>query len=115
MNSLNSRMGRRMIRFVVAGAVALGAPLAVIGTANAAPATVWDHLANCESSGNWGANTGNGFYGGLQFTMSTWKAFGGQGAPQNASREQQISVAQRVQAAQGWNAWPVCSQKVGAA
>ncbi|MEN3270557.1 MAG: resuscitation-promoting factor RpfA [Pseudonocardia sp.] len=109
----NSRMGRRMLRMALAGAIALGAPLAVAGTANAAPASVWDTIAQCESSGNWQTNTGNGFYGGLQFTLSTWQAFGGQGMPQQASRDEQIAVAQRVQAGQGWNAWPVCSHRAG--
>jgi ABC-type transport system substrate-binding protein len=111
----NSRMGRRLLRVALAGAIALGAPLAVAGTANAAPASVWDTIAQCESGGNWRTNTGNGFYGGLQFTLSTWQAFGGQGMPQQASRDQQIAVAQRVLAGQGWNAWPVCSRKAGMA
>lgn len=81
-----------------------------------ASGTVWDSLAQCESTGNWSINTGNGFSGGLQFTDSTWKAFGGGAyAPQawQASREQQIDVAQRVQAAQGWGAWPACTAKLG--
>lgn len=73
----------------------------------------WDALAECESGGNWGTNTGNGFKGGLQFTDSTWKAHGGSGSAANASREEQIAVAERVQANQGWGAWPACSRKVG--
>ena len=113
MNSPKSRMSRKMLRLAVAGAVALGAPLAVAGTANAAPPSVWDSLAQCESSGNWQINTGNGFFGGLQFTQSTWQEFGGQGVPQNASREEQIAVAERVLAVQGWGAWPACSAKLG--
>ncbi|MBF9012352.1 MULTISPECIES: resuscitation-promoting factor [Corynebacterium] len=86
----------------------------------AAPAvadgSVWDTLAQCESTGNWSINTGNGFSGGLQFTDSTWQAFGGgEYASQawQASREQQIAVAQKVQAAQGWGAWPACTAKLG--
>jgi resuscitation-promoting factor RpfA len=67
----------------------------------------------CESGGNWAINTGNGFSGGLQFTPSTWAAYGGTGAPESASREQQIAVAERVQAGQGWGAWPACSAKLG--
>jgi uncharacterized protein YabE (DUF348 family) len=78
-----------------------------------ASGSVWDRIAQCESGGNWHINTGNGFYGGLQFTLSTWRGYGGSGMPQDASREQQIAVAERVQAAQGWGAWPVCSQKAG--
>ena len=74
---------------------------------------VWDRLAQCESGGNWSNNTGNGFYGGLQFTQSSWRAAGGSGSPQNASRSEQISVAQNLQKMQGWGAWPTCSRKIG--
>jgi hypothetical protein len=73
----------------------------------------WDALARCESSGNWHANTGNGFFGGLQFTLATWHAYGGVGSPAQASREQQIAVAQRVLAGQGFNAWPTCARRLG--
>ena len=76
--------------------------------------SVWDRVAQCESGGNWNTNTGNGFSGGLQFTPSTWRAFGGTGEAYNASREQQIAVAERVLAGQGWGAWPVCSRKAHA-
>ena len=113
MNSPKSRMGRTLLRLTLAATVALGVPLTIAGTANAAPATVWDRLAQCESTGNWRINSGNGFFGGLQFTMSTWRGFGGQGMPHQASREQQIAVAERVLAAQGWKAWPACSSKLG--
>jgi Transglycosylase-like domain/LysM domain len=75
--------------------------------------TVWDRLAQCESGGNWSINTGNGFYGGLQFTQSSWRAAGGSGSPQNASRAEQIRVAERLQQMQGWGAWPTCSAKLG--
>ncbi len=75
--------------------------------------TVWDQLAQCESGGNWAINTGNGFYGGLQFTLSTWQGYGGTGMPHEASREAQIAVAERVQAGQGWGAWPACSAELG--
>jgi len=74
---------------------------------------VWDRLAQCESGGNWSINTGNGFYGGLQFTQGSWHAAGGSGSPQNASRSEQISVAQNLQKMQGWGAWPTCSHKIG--
>jgi resuscitation-promoting factor RpfA len=109
----DSHKGRSLLRFVVAGAVAVGATFAVSGTANAAPDSAWDKLAQCESGGNWKTNTGNGYYGGLQFSPTTWRAFGGNGMPHQASREQQIAVAERVLAAQGWNAWPSCSRKMG--
>jgi LysM repeat protein len=75
--------------------------------------TVWDRLAQCESGGNWAISTGNGFYGGLQFTLSSWSAVGGSGYPNMASREEQISRAQMLQARQGWGAWPACSAKLG--
>jgi LysM repeat protein len=78
-----------------------------------ASGSVWDRLAQCESGGNWSTNTGNGFYGGLQFTQSSWRAAGGSGSPQNASRSEQIRVAQNLQQMQGWGAWPTCSRKVG--
>jgi len=112
-----STTGRTIARTALAGAVA-GAPLlAAAPAANAAPDSVWDRVAQCESSGNWNINTGNGFFGGLQFTSSTWRAFGGAQfatAANQATREQQIIVAERVLAGQGWGAWPVCSRKAGA-
>jgi hypothetical protein len=77
---------------------------------------VWDRLAQCESGGDWAINTGNGFSGGLQFTPSTWAAYGGlnyASAAYLASREAQIAVATRVQASQGWAAWPSCSAQIG--
>ncbi len=112
-----STTGRTIARTAVAGAVA-GAPLiAIVPAANAASDSTWDRLAQCESTGNWAANTGNGFSGGLQFTKSTWNAFGGgQYAPvaHQASRSEQIAVAEKVLAGQGWGAWPACSKKTGA-
>jgi LysM repeat protein len=74
---------------------------------------VWDRLAQCESGGNWGINTGNGYSGGLQFAQGTWAANGGSGSAHNASRAEQIRVAERVRASQGWGAWPACSSKLG--
>jgi resuscitation-promoting factor RpfA len=71
----------------------------------------WDNMAICESGGNWAADTGNGYYGGLQFSQSTWEAYGGTGNPAAASREQQIDIAKKVQAAQGWQAWPACAKQ----
>jgi LysM repeat protein len=75
--------------------------------------SVWDRLAQCESGGNWGTNTGNGYAGGLQFSQGTWAANGGSGSAHNASRAEQIRVAERVRASQGWGAWPACSSKLG--
>ncbi|MFF8595441.1 transglycosylase family protein [Streptomyces sp. NPDC015220] len=103
----------------LAGAVLL-APLGLLaatGGAQAADGGVWDRIAQCESGGNWHINTGNGYYGGLQFAAGTWRAYGGTNyAPtaDQASRAQQIAVATRVQQAQGWGAWPVCSARAGA-
>jgi resuscitation-promoting factor RpfB len=74
---------------------------------------VWDRLAQCESGGNWSINTGNGYYGGLQFSLSTWHAYGGSGYPHQASKATQIAIAQKVQADVGWGAWPACSRKLG--
>ena len=92
------------------GGVAVGA-FAV--PANAVPVSTWDALAQCESGGNWGTNTGNGFSGGLQFTPSTWAAFGGTGSAQGASKAEQIRVAEKVLQGQGWGAWPACSARYG--
>lgn len=73
----------------------------------------WDSVAQCESGGNWAINTGNGFHGGLQFTMGTWASNGGSGSPENASREEQIRVANNVLNTQGIGAWPVCGRRGG--
>jgi resuscitation-promoting factor RpfA len=93
------------------GAVLGGGSIALAGQAAAATDGEWDQVARCESGGNWGINTGNGFYGGVQFTSSTWASHGGgQYAPsaQLATKDQQIAVAERVLATQGRGAWPVC-------
>lgn len=106
--------GRRLLQAAVATVVALGAPVALAGTAEAAaPSAKWDRIAKCESGGNWGISTGNGYYGGLQFSLRTWKAFGGNGMPHKASKSEQIKVAERILAKQGWKAWPACSKKAG--
>jgi resuscitation-promoting factor RpfA len=109
----DSHKGRGLLRLVVVGAVAVGATFTVAGTATAAPDSAWDRLAQCESGGNWRTNTGNGYFGGLQFNLRTWRSHGGSGMPHQASREQQIAVAERVLASQGWRAWPSCSRKMG--
>lgn len=104
------------VKAVIAGTAFSAAGLAMAPAANAAPDSDWDRLAQCEAGGNWGINTGNGYHGGLQFSPSTWNAFGGgQYAPtaNQASRDQQIAVAEKVLAGQGWGAWPACSAKLG--
>ena len=109
----DSRLGRKLLRLAIVGAVAVGTPIAVAGTADAATSSTWDKLAKCESGGNWKINTGNGYYGGLQFSPRTWRAHGGKGMPHQASKGQQIQVAERILANQGWKAWPSCSKKLG--
>jgi len=84
------------------------------GSANADSGVNWDAIAQCESGGNWRANTGNGAYGGLQFKQATWNANGGLGSPAHASREEQIRVAENVVATQGIGAWPTCGASAGA-
>jgi nucleoid-associated protein YgaU len=106
-----------------AGATALALPIVGVGalgagTAEAATWQQWDNVAQCESGGNWHINTGNGYYGGLQFSQGTWVAHGGQSfAPRAdlATKTDQITVAERVLHSQGWGAWPVCSQRRGPA
>ena len=104
----------------IAGVGIAGAATVLAGIATATPSqaagSVWDRVAACESGGNWSINTGNGFYGGLQFTPSTWRAYGGGAYASRAdlaSRSQQIAVAQRTLASQGPGAWPICSVKAG--
>lgn len=111
------------VRALLAGAtgvstVAVALTVGGGSPASAATTTTWDKVADCESSGNWEINTGNGFYGGLQFTRSTWLAYRLPGYPDradHATRAQQIRVAERVLAAQGPRAWPVCGPRAGLA
>ncbi len=109
------RPARVVAGLTTAGAVA-AAPVVLADPANAASASTWDRLASCESGGNWQISTGNGYYGGLQFSSGTWRAFGGgayASTANGASRAEQIQVAEKVLAAQGWGAWPSCSQRLG--
>ncbi|NEC50319.1 LysM peptidoglycan-binding domain-containing protein [Actinospica acidiphila] len=114
------RHARRARPAVFLAGVALLAPLGMLASAGGAAAAddgVWDRIARCESGGDWHIDTGNGYYGGLQFSASTWHAFGGTAyAPtaDRASKAQQIEIATKVQRAQGWNAWPVCGARAGA-
>jgi hypothetical protein len=114
----DSPRAHRVRRFaagtVLAGAVG-AAVFAGTGSASAATASGWDAVAQCESTGNWSANTGNGFSGGLQFTPSTWAAYGGTqyaSSAHQASKGEQIAVANKVLADQGKGAWPVCGAKL---
>ena len=98
---------------ITAGFIATGMSLSS-GTADA-DAMNWEAVAQCESGGNWAANTGNGAYGGLQFKQATWEEYGGVGNPAKASKQQQIEVANRVLAGQGPGAWPKCGSAAGMA
>ena len=105
---------QRLAGVGIAGAATVVGGLATAGSAKAS--SVWDAVAACESGGNWHINTGNGYYGGLQFSSSTWRAYGGGSYASRAdlaSKSQQIAIAQRVLASQGPGAWPVCSVRAG--
>ena len=96
--------------------VAIAAPLMAAGNASAATASEWDAVAQCESGGNWSINTGNGYYGGLQISPSTWAGYGGRKfakLPHGASKGEQIKIAERIKRGQGWGAWPTCSSRIG--
>lgn len=112
-----SRSGRLTGAVVAASAVA-GSVAAVVASAQGADASTqeipmvnWDRVAQCESGGNWHTNTGNGYYGGLQFSLPTWRSNGGHGMPNHNSRGQQIAVANKVLHTQGIHAWPVCGKR----
>lgn len=110
-----SRINRVSV-LVTAGGAGLALPLITAASAGAASVDVWEKVAACESTGNWHVNTGNGYFGGLQFTRSTWSAYGGADyAPRAdlASRDQQIAIAEKVLKGQGPGAWPVCSARAG--
>ncbi|WP_406186047.1 transglycosylase family protein [Streptomyces sp. NBC_01006] len=101
---------------VTAGGAGLALPLIGGGTAHAASVDTWSKVADCESTNNWHVNTGNGYYGGLQFSQSTWRAFGGAAYAARAdlaTKDQQIAVAEKVLKGQGPQAWPVCGKQAG--
>ncbi|MEB3981397.1 transglycosylase family protein [Mycobacterium sp. 663a-19] len=109
-----SKLCKPLVKSIMVGgfvAASLSFPAAVAGAAPVAPN--WDAVAQCESGGNWHANTGNGEYGGLQFKPSTWARYGGVGNPAAASREEQIAVANRVFAEEGVEPWPKCGTASG--
>lgn len=113
----SKRRGKSAVAATVTGAT-VAAALAAGGQASAASTSTWDKVAACESSGNWSINTGNGYYGGLQFSPSTWNAYGGRTYAVRAdlaSKAQQITVAEKVLKGQGPGAWPVCSVRAGLA
>lgn len=102
-----------LVKSAVVGGFVAASLAPCSGVAHALPAPNWDAIAECESGGNWHANTGNGFYGGLQFKPSTWTRYGGVGNPAAASRAQQIAVANRVFAEEGVDPWPKCGADSG--
>ena len=106
----NTSIRRTAVALAIGGAVAATMSMPA---ANAVDGATWDALAQCESGGNWSINTGNGFYGGLQFTQQSWNGVGMSGSPATATRAQQIEAGERLLAIQGWGAWPACSAKLG--
>jgi hypothetical protein len=109
----------RSAKFVARLAVATLTVLMLVATvapAQSATLRTWQRLANCESGGRWHINTGNGYYGGLQFSRSTWRGYGGgryASTANRATKAEQIRIGERVKRAQGWGAWPVCSRRIG--
>ncbi|MFI6008517.1 transglycosylase family protein [Streptomyces sp. NPDC051243] len=113
-----SKAARAIAVVGVTGAAAVAAPLMAAGSASAATASEWDAVAQCESGGNWSINTGNGYYGGLQFSASTWAAYGGTkyaATADQATKAQQIEIAEKVLAGQGKGAWPHCGTGLSSA
>ena len=107
---------RMLISVFVAAIAALTTTAVVDAPAHAASTRTWNRLAQCESSGRWHINTGNGYYGGLQISAHTWRGYGGKrfaSLPHRASKSQQIRVAERIRRHQGWGAWPSCSRRIG--
>jgi len=107
LKNLRNTLGMAVKVASIAGAMAV-APIALGAGAASADSVNWDAVAACESGGNWAINTGNGYYGGLQFSPGTWSSNGGNGMPHYASREEQIRVAENVLRSQGIGAWPSC-------
>jgi nucleoid-associated protein YgaU len=110
------KTGRMVLGLAALGTASTVALMAPASAAQAKSSVNWDAIAQCESSGNWSINTGNGYYGGLQFSRSTWKAYGGTkyaSTANKASRSEQIAIAEKVLDGQGIGAWPVCGRKAG--
>ncbi|WP_282779256.1 transglycosylase family protein [Nocardia sp. CC201C] len=106
----NRKINTRALGLAAVTSALVAVPFGLSASASAAPTHNWDGVAQCESGGNWGINTGNGYYGGLQFSHSTWVANGGTGYAHQASKAEQIRVAENVLQTQGVGAWPVCGQ-----
>ncbi len=109
-------MRTRMFVATLVAVISAFVPALMASPADAASLSTWKRLAQCESGGRWHINTGNGYYGGLQFSHSTWRAYGGgkyASHAHRASRREQIRIAEKVLRAQGWGAWPACTSKLG--
>ncbi len=107
---------RTLISSALATAAITAPIVAVTAPADAAPARAWNRLAQCESGGRWHINTGNGYYGGLQISVATWRGYGGRHfarTPSRASKAAQIRIGERIKHGQGWRAWPACSARLG--
>ncbi|WP_341254531.1 transglycosylase family protein [uncultured Dietzia sp.] len=108
---MQKKLVRTLTGAIMAGGIAAGGASLAAPAANAAPPSAWDQVAQCESGGDWHINTGNGYYGGLQFAAQTWSGYGGgefAATADQATREQQIKIGERVLAGQGPSAWPNC-------
>ncbi|MEU2911645.1 transglycosylase family protein [Streptomyces massasporeus] len=108
----------RVVALAGVTGAAVAAPLMAAGNASAATASEWDAVAQCEAGGNWSINTGNGYYGGLQFSASTWAGYGGTkyaATADQATKAQQIEIGEKVLAGQGKGAWPVCGKGLSSA
>lgn len=113
---MHKNLVRTLAGAFLAGGVATGAASLATPAAGAAPVSAWDQVAQCESGGNWQINTGNGYYGGLQFSAQTWSGHGGgqyAATADQATKEQQIEIAEKVLASQGAGAWPNCGGPLG--
>ena len=112
--SVMSKITTRALGIIAGLALVVGIGLITSLPAEAAKSTVWDKVALCESGGNWKINTGNGYYGGLQFSSRTWSGFGGKtyaSKAHRAKKSEQIAIARRVLAVQGRGAWPTCGRR----
>ncbi|MGX1598136.1 transglycosylase family protein [Dietzia maris] len=108
---MQKKLVRTLTGAIMAGGIAAGGASLAAPAATAAPPSAWDQVAQCESGGDWHINTGNGYYGGLQFAAQTWSGYGGgeyAATADQATREQQIEIGERVLAGQGTGAWPNC-------
>ena len=112
-----TRTSRLLARIgITAATVTISLVLTIPAQAGPLRQDPWDRVAQCESGGNWSTNTGNGYFGGLQFSPGTWQSFGGgayASTANHATRSQQIAIAEKVLRAQGWKAWPTCSKRAG--